>query len=141
LEQSPERAGQTQLEEERHASAAVTRSQRPVAPNEPPALGACLSGNGSEQTVGLGIREGEQREVLIPVEPRDDPRRPAAELSAAGVEENRAWKLRGRYDGAIWNFRHPRRLRPPLCRFDGFRHEFPEIREGAPGRRIRILEP
>lgn len=89
-----ERAGQPDLGEERDAPTAVAGTQGPVAEDEPPALAACLLGHGREQIAGFVVSEREHRQLLVPVERDDDPRRPPAELSATRVEQNRARKAR-----------------------------------------------
>jgi len=55
-----ERAGQPDLDEERHAPSAVAGDQRAVAENEPPTLTALVLGHGREQRAGLLIGEREQ---------------------------------------------------------------------------------
>jgi hypothetical protein len=85
-----DRSGQAQLGEERRAPAAVTGNRRAVAEDEPPALAPRLPGDGGEQTVGLRIVEREQGELFVTIEPGDEPRRPAAEPSAARVEHDGA---------------------------------------------------
>jgi hypothetical protein len=47
-----------------------------------------LLGHGPEEAVGLLVRERDQRQLLVPVKLGDDPRRPRAEPSAAGVEKD-----------------------------------------------------
>lgn len=87
-----ERAGEPHLGEERGAAPVVARHRRPVAEDEPPALAAGLLGDGGEQAARLVVLERKQRQLLAAVERGDDPRRPAAEPSAAGVEQHRAWQ-------------------------------------------------
>jgi hypothetical protein len=91
-----QRPGQPHLGEQRYAAASVAGDWRPVAQNEPPALVPRLLGYAREQATGLSIGERKQRQLLAPVEPGDDPRRPPAELSGAGIEENRSREARDR---------------------------------------------
>ena len=89
-EHETERAGQPQLGQERHASSPVAADGRAVAVDEPPALVSFLLGNRAEQYAGLLVVEGKQAELVAAVDGGDDPRRPAAEPSTAGIEEHRA---------------------------------------------------
>jgi len=83
--------GQLDLGEEQEASAFVTGYGGAVAEDEPPTLGPSFVGDGCEQIGGLLVGEWEQCQLLVAVECGDDPRRPAAELSAARIEQNWAW--------------------------------------------------
>jgi hypothetical protein len=91
-----ERAGQTDLGEERHAPSCIPWNRSAVAENDPPTVVPGLFGYRREQAVGFCLLEREERQLFVPVEPGDDPRRPAAELSAPGIEQNRARKGDGR---------------------------------------------
>ncbi len=95
VERHAQVVGDVQLAQERDAAAAVAAEQRPVAEDEPPALAALLRPDSEEQRRGLGVRERQQRELVAPVERGGDPRRPAAEPSAAVVEQNRTPGLHG----------------------------------------------
>jgi hypothetical protein len=53
-----------------------------------------------EEAPRLLVGEREQCEFLASIERGDDPHRPAAELSTAGVEQNRARQLMGGHPGA-----------------------------------------
>ncbi len=72
------------------------------ASDEPPTFATSFLGDQREQAAGLLIRERKQREVLAPVKRGDDPRRPTAESSAAGVEQNRTRELKA----GSWGFYH-----------------------------------
>lgn len=91
-----ERVGQADLREERHAPAVVAGKGSAVAEDEPPTLATGILGHGRQQTAGLLVLERKQGQLMPAVERGDDPRRPAAELSAAGVEQNGARKARNR---------------------------------------------
>jgi hypothetical protein len=80
-EDASQRAGQPDLGEERNASAGVAGDRRSVAQDEPPAFAPRFLGHSFEQVPGLVIGEGQQPQLLVSVEPRDDMRRPPAELS------------------------------------------------------------
>jgi hypothetical protein len=82
-QQPAERPRQLHLGKERETPAAVARDWRAVPKHDPPALAAPLLGNRHEQAIRLFVGLRKQREFLAAVEPGDDPRRPAAELSAA----------------------------------------------------------
>lgn len=82
-EEARERTGKTELGEQRHASAAVAGNRCAVAKHEPPTLTAGFFGDGREELSGLAIGEREEGQLFMAVEPGDDPRRPAAKLSAA----------------------------------------------------------
>jgi len=88
-----ERAGQPDFGKESHASSAVAGNGRAIAENEPPTVVARVLRNEGEQTVGLLIGKREQGQLFVSVKRGDDPRRPAAESSAAGIEQNwsRKW--------------------------------------------------
>lgn len=89
-QQAPEGAGKPQLFEERHAASAVARYRCAVAKDEPPAFAPRLLRDGCEEIVGGRILERQQTELFAAIERGDDTRRPAAELSAAGIEQDRA---------------------------------------------------
>jgi putative membrane protein len=69
----------------------------PIGFDEVPAGEPLLLGERLEERFGAGVAHGKQRESPAPVEPGDDPRRPAAEPSVAVVEENGATKLGSRH--------------------------------------------
>ncbi len=94
--QLAERPGQLDLGEERYPATAVARDQRAIAEHEPPTFVACLLGDCREQPAGRLVRERKQCQFLASVECGDDPRRPATELSAAGIEQDRPRQGRGR---------------------------------------------
>jgi hypothetical protein len=74
--------------------------ERPVAPHEPPAREALLDGERGEESVRRVVVERKERQLLAPVGPGDDPRRPPAEASAGVVQQH------GPADGhAIQTFR------------------------------------
>jgi hypothetical protein len=142
LEQTAERAGQPHLGEEPCAPSAVTRYRGAVTQHQPPTAPSLGLGDGCEQTVGLRIGERKHRQFLAPVERGDEPRRPAAEPSAARVQQDRAWtvsRCRGRsvlvlchgrglcHDGrAIARLRPPRRESP--ASHAARRHNGPRLR-------------
>jgi len=90
LQQPAEPACQAELEEERHAATPIARQWRPVAKDEPPALPACVLGDGVEQASSLVVGERQQRNLSVSVELGNDPRCPAAEPSPARVQHHRA---------------------------------------------------
>jgi hypothetical protein len=79
---SAERAGQPDRDEERHGPAGIPGKQAPVGKDEPPALAARLLGHGREQMAGFLVGQREQRQLFVPVDRGDDPRRPPTEPSA-----------------------------------------------------------
>jgi hypothetical protein len=89
-EHASHRPGKPDFGEERDATSGVAGNRRSVAEDEPPAVVPRLLGHGSEQAAGLSIGERQQSKLFTSVEPGDDTRRPAAELSGAGIEHNRA---------------------------------------------------
>ena len=97
MKKSAERSGQPNLGKERDAPSAVAWDGCAIAEDEPPAFVTLLLRDFGQQTVGLLIGERKQRQFVVPVDGGDDPRRPTAEPSATGIEENRAreWELRG----------------------------------------------
>jgi hypothetical protein len=102
-----ERSRQLDLRQERHAATTVTRDRCAIAENDPPTFAAPDLGNGCEQTPRFLIREGKQGQLLPSIERGDDPRRPAAEPSAAGIQQDRAPEARRRHDAGA----------QVLCRF------------------------
>jgi hypothetical protein len=93
-----------QLCEERDASAVVARDRRAVGQDEPPAVAAAVRRDRSEQALGLGVLERQEGERSMPVDAGDEPRRPAAEPSAARVQQHRAREhVRRRRFGAHWH--------------------------------------
>jgi hypothetical protein len=57
--EAAERAGQTDLDEERQSTSAVAGNQCAVAEDEPPTFAALVLGHGREQRAGLLIGERE----------------------------------------------------------------------------------
>jgi hypothetical protein len=94
-ERASQRPGQPDFDEERHAATVVAGNQRPVREGEPPALVPRFPGYAGEQPAGLVVRERQQSQFFASVEPGDDTRRPPAELSGAGIEQNRARQAPG----------------------------------------------
>ena len=90
-----ERSGELDLSKEHDASARVARDWRAIAEYEPPTFAAPFLWHRGEQAPRLLIREPKQCEFLALVERGDDPRRPAAEPSAAGIEQNWARRVMG----------------------------------------------
>jgi hypothetical protein len=146
--QRPERAcqgpGQPDLCEERDAAARVAGNRRPVATHEPPAFVPRVFGHGYEQAAGLVVCERQQSQLFVSVEPGDDTRRPPAEPSGAGIEQDRPRKRRDRHVinmRGSWHRQEPtasnswgcrRRLLSVLCR---------PGRSGSLGPRRRRLRP
>jgi hypothetical protein len=94
LERAAQGPGQPDLGEEGDASTGVALERRAVAEHEPPAFIPRLFGHGGQQAAGLIVIERQQRQLLAPVDPGDDTRRPTAELSGARVEEYGTRQLR-----------------------------------------------
>jgi hypothetical protein len=90
-----ERSSEPDLDEERDAASGVAGNGRPVSQDEPPAFVTCFFGDGSEEAAGLVVGQWQQRQLFASVERGDDPRRPPAELSGAGIEQNGARELGG----------------------------------------------
>jgi len=88
--------GEPDLGEERHAAAVIAGNQRPVLQDEPPTLVPSLFGYACEQLAGFIVRERQQRQLFASVDPGDDTRRPSAEPSGPGIEQNRAQETRDR---------------------------------------------
>jgi hypothetical protein len=89
-EHASDRPREPDLGEQRYAASGVTGNRRPVAKDQPPALVPRLFGHVCEQAARLFICERKERQLFVSVESGDDTRRPSAELSGAGVEQNRA---------------------------------------------------
>jgi hypothetical protein len=87
----------------------VSRDCRPIAEHEPPTFPACLLRDGCQQATGLLIREWKQGQFFASINPGDDPRRPAAEPSAAGIEKDRAPKPKRRRYIRVHVFHHFRK--------------------------------
>jgi hypothetical protein len=95
-----ERSGELDLGKEHEAPTSVARDWGTIAEYEPPAFAAPFLRHRSEQAPGLLIGERKQCQFFASVERGDDPRRPTAEPSAAGIEQDRARQVRGgRYAG------------------------------------------
>ncbi len=89
-----ERSSELDSGKEHYACAPVSRHRCAIAENEPPTFATSFLGDRCEQEAGLLIRERKQRQFLTSVKRGDDPRRPTAESSAAGVEQNRTRELK-----------------------------------------------
>jgi hypothetical protein len=94
-----EGAGEPDLGEERHASSCISRHRCAVAKDEPPTFVSCFLGDRREQTGCLLIGEREQGQLFASIERGDDPRRPAAKPSCAGIEQN--WTQEARRRGGV----------------------------------------
>ena len=92
---APEWTRKLDFRKEHDAPTPVARDWRAIAEYEPPTFPAPFLRHRGEQAPGLLIRERKQRHFLASVKSGDDPRRPTAELSPAGIEQNRAWEVRG----------------------------------------------
>lgn len=90
-----EPASRPDLSEEHEAATVVASDWSSVAEHEPPAFAALFLGDQGEKTARPLVCEGEQCEFLASVKRGDDPRRPTAEPSAAGIEQNGPPKLIG----------------------------------------------
>jgi hypothetical protein len=94
-----EGAGEPDLGEERNASARIAGDRRAVAKDKPPTFVACFLRDRCEQTGCLLIGEREQGQLFASIERGDDPRRPAAKPSGAGIEQN--WTQEARRRGGV----------------------------------------
>lgn len=92
-ERPSHRPRQTDFGQEHDAASGVTGDRGPVADNEPPAFEPGVFGHACEQTTGLLIRKGKNRDFFVSVESDDDTRRPSAELSGAVIEHHGATEL------------------------------------------------
>jgi hypothetical protein len=77
-----------QFEKEGDSASGIAGDRRAVPEDQPPTFIARVLGHGPEQAIGLFVGERQQRQLFASVELGDDPRRPATELSGAGVEQN-----------------------------------------------------
>lgn len=113
---SAERAGQPDLGQEGNAPTDVPGKQAPVGKEEPPALAARILGHGREHAAGFLVGQREQRQLFVPVDHGDDPRRPPAELSAPRIEQHRARERKRELHRRL--FGHSRDYATPcVCRF------------------------
>jgi hypothetical protein len=90
-----EGSGELDLGKEHEGPTSVARDWGTIAEYEPPAFAAPFLRHRSEQAPGLLIGERKQCQFFASVERGDDPRRPTAEPSAAGIEQDRARQVRG----------------------------------------------
>jgi hypothetical protein len=97
---------QAEFGQECDATSSVACERRAVAEDEPPTLSARLLGHGSEEAAGVVVVEREQSQLLVAVKVDDEPRRPAAELSATGVQKDRAPKAGDRPAAVVRAVRH-----------------------------------
>jgi hypothetical protein len=88
--QPAEWPGTADLGKEGDAAALVACDWCAIPKHDPPTRAAPLFGNRREQMVGFRVCQRKQRHLLASVKYGDDPRRPAAELSAAVVEQHGA---------------------------------------------------
>jgi hypothetical protein len=95
-QQASEGSSEPDLGEERHTSSRVAGHRNAVAEHKPPTLTARFLGHGGKEAVGFGIVERKEGQLLASVERGDDTRRPAAEPSAARVEQDGSWLTRAR---------------------------------------------
>ena len=86
VKNAAERSGELDLGKEHDAATPVARDWRAIAEYEPPTFAAPFLGHGGEQAPGFLIGERKQCQFFASVERGDDPRRPTAEPSAAGIE-------------------------------------------------------
>jgi hypothetical protein len=94
-----ERSGELDLSKEQDAPTPVARDWGAIAEYQPPTFAALFVWHRGEQAARLLIRERKQCEFLASVERGDDTRRPTAEPSAAGIEQNRARQVRTHHRG------------------------------------------
>jgi putative membrane protein len=94
--EATERPERTEALEQPHGRRAAGH-HAPIAFDEMPAGEAGLLGERLEERRGARVAHGKERELFAPVEPGDDPRRPAAEASVAVVEQHGATKLGSRH--------------------------------------------
>ena len=107
-----ERSGEVDLSKEHQASTPVARDWRAIAEYEPPTLAPPFIWQRSEQAPRLLFRERKQCEFLASVECDDDPRRPTAEPSAAGIEQNRAREAMRVHEAGIQVLGHFQKTMP-----------------------------
>ncbi len=81
-------SGKLELGEQHDAPTPVARDWRPIAEDEPPTFSAPFLRHRGEQVPGLLIGERKQCQLFTSIKRGDEPRRPTAEPSAAGIEQN-----------------------------------------------------
>jgi hypothetical protein len=106
-EHSSDRPREPDLGEQRYAASGVTGNRRPVGENQPPALVPRVLGHACKQAASLFICQRKERQLFASVKPGDDTRRPPAELSGGGVEQNRARQGRHRHIVGMRVSTHP----------------------------------
>ncbi len=87
-------SGKLELGEQHDAPTPVARDWPPIAGDEPPTFGAPFLRHRGEQAPGLLIGERKQGQFFTSIKRGDDPRRPTAEPSAAGIEQNGPLEVR-----------------------------------------------
>jgi hypothetical protein len=100
-ERPSHRPRQADFGQERDAAPGVTGDRGSVADNEPPAFEPGVFGHACEETTGLLIRKGKNRDFVVSVEPDDDTRRPPAELSGAVIEHHGATEWHAAATGPV----------------------------------------
>jgi hypothetical protein len=105
-----ERMRQPHLGEERDAPSRVAGNRRPVAKDEPPAVATFVFRHGGQEFPGFFVSESEQAQPFVPIDLRDDTRRPPAELSGSGIEQYRTREPSGRHVRRKHVFGHRVRL-------------------------------
>jgi hypothetical protein len=83
-------SGAIELDEQEDAPASIARHRCAISEHEPPAFAASSWFDGRQQSVRFVVLERQQRELVVDIEPGDDPRRPAAQPTAAVVEHHEA---------------------------------------------------
>jgi len=116
VKNAAERSGELDLGKEHDAATPVARDWRAIAEYEPPTFAAPFLGHGGEQAPGFLIGERKQCQFFTSVERGDDPRRPTAEPSAAGIEQYRARQVKGGCYIRAHVLRSFRRKRMPRAR-------------------------
>jgi hypothetical protein len=94
FKQPAEGSRQPDLRKQSHATSAVAADGCAIAQNKPPAFVALFLWDCREHVLDLGVRQREKGQLLASIDGGDDPRRPTAEPSAVGIEQNRTWKGR-----------------------------------------------
>jgi hypothetical protein len=94
---APDRSSERDLDKQRNGATPITSDWCAIPADEPPTLLPSFFWHRGEQAPRLLIGERKKCERLPAVERGDDPRRPTAEPSAAGIEQNRAREIGSSY--------------------------------------------
>jgi hypothetical protein len=82
--------GELEFRKEHHSTTTIAGDCGAVPQDEPPTFAVLFLRHRGEQLLSVLVGEPNQRQRLAAVERGDDPRRPTAEPSAAGVQQYRA---------------------------------------------------